>query len=63
MNEVSTAWAIVLEIGFIGWVASTIAFIFKAFDKEDNFIPKQALKWGIIIVIFYALWITGMMKA
>ncbi len=63
MQEVSTFWAIVLEIGFIGWIASTIAFIFKAWDKEDRFKPKIALRWGITIVIFYAVWVVGMMKA
>lgn len=56
-------WSIFLEIGFVGWVACTIMFILKVFTGEKGFQGRKALFWGPIIIIFYAMWIIGMMKA
>lgn len=56
-------WSIFLEIGFVGWVTCTIMFILKVFTGEKGFEGRKALFWGPIIILFYAMWIIGMMKA
>ena len=56
-------WSVLLEAGFIGWIGSTIAFIFQAFSRDGSFYNKKALFWGSLIIAFYALWIIGMLKA
>ncbi|MBN1550887.1 hypothetical protein JW979_05445 [bacterium] len=61
--EVSTFWSLVVEIGFFGWIGSTIAFIFKGFDDKENLNKKRALFWGLMIVLFYAIWVTGLVNA
>ena len=62
-REISTFWSIILEIGFFGWIGSTIAFIFQGISQDDKLIKGKALFWGIMIVLFYALWIMGMRNA
>jgi hypothetical protein len=59
----NVVWSFVLEAGFIGWIGSTIAFIFQAFGRDGSFYNKRALFWGSLIIAFYALWIIGMLKA
>ena len=61
--EISTFWSIVVEIGFFGWIGCTIALIFQGFDENNNLLKKRALFWGIAIVVFYAMWITGLVNA
>ena len=56
-------WSILLEIGFIGWIGCAIGFIFRVFTGEKGFDGRRALLWGGLIIIFYALWIVGMMRA
>jgi hypothetical protein len=61
--EISTFWSILVEIGFFGWIGSTIALIFRGFDEDNNLNKKKALFWGVLIVIFYALWVAGLVNA
>jgi len=56
-------WSIFLEVGFVGWVSCTIMFILKVFTGENGFNGRKALFWGPSIILFYAMWIIGMMKA
>ena len=63
MQEVSTFWSFMVISGFFGWVSCAFGLIFRAYDAEDNFYPKRALVWGLLIVAFYALWVVGLMKA
>ena len=56
-------WSILMEVGFIGWISCTIGFIFRVFTGEKGFDGRRALLWGGLIIIFYALWIVGMMRA
>lgn len=62
-NAPHVGWSIFLEIGFVGWISCTIMFILKVFTGEKGFESKKALFWGSFIVLFYAMWIIGMMKA
>lgn len=61
--EISTFWSIVVEIGFFGWIASAFAFIFKAIDEENHLNKRNAAIWGGLIVLFYAIWVTGLVNA
>lgn len=59
-HEVSLIGSLMVQIGFFGWIGSTIAFIFKGFDDNNELISRKALLWGILIVLFYAIWIAGL---
>jgi len=57
-------WSVVLEIGFLGWVAGVLLFIWRAFRGDGlQIMMKRGIFWGTVIVFFYALWIIGMVKA
>jgi len=56
-------WSIVLIVGLIGWVASTLVFIFKAFPGVGRFEMQPARKWGLVVVISFAVWIVGLLNA
>jgi hypothetical protein len=59
----SVFWSVLLEIGFLGWIGCSVAFIFRAFSGKAGFNMREALGWGILVIGFYALWIVGMLKA
>ena len=61
--EISTFWSIVVEIGFFGWIACAFTFIFKAIDEDNRLVKRSALLWGALIVLFYAIWVTGLVNA
>jgi hypothetical protein len=58
-------WSIILEIGFFGWVLSAIGFILFAIgrQKERNYSKVPTFLWIGFILIFFGLWIAGMMNA
>jgi len=56
-------WTIVLEIGFLGWIGCAIGFILRVFTGEKGVVRRRALLWGGMVIVFYALWIVGMMRA
>lgn len=59
-HEISTFGSLMVMIGFIGWISSTVALIFRGFDTENHMISRKALFWGLMIVAFYAIWIAGL---
>lgn len=61
----SIFWSIVTELGFLGWVASAICFIIFVFRHNPNlnFFTPPALKWGVLVIICFLLWLLGMIKA
>lgn len=59
----NTPWAVLVVFSFLGWIGCTIGFIFGAFEKDNRFNNKKALKWGIAVVVLYALWVLGMVYA
>jgi len=60
---ISQGWAIVCELGFFGWVGCAIGFIFRSFGENDTFFGRRAVFWGALVVIFYGLWVVGMVNA
>ncbi|MBN1297406.1 hypothetical protein JXA80_11545 [bacterium] len=59
-HEVSTLGSLMVEIGFFGWIGCTLALIFKGFTEDNELVPRRALLWGILIVVFYGMWIAGL---
>jgi hypothetical protein len=64
-QEPDVFWALILEVGLLGWIGSAIGFLMYGLAKGQT--PKlrsgPAIFWGVMIIIFYALWIVGMVKA
>ena len=58
-------WSIILEIGFLGWVGSVIGFIMFPFRNREASKSRvfPTFIWIGLTVIFFMLWIIGMMKA
>jgi len=56
-------WAVATEVGFFGWVVSALVFIFTFLRKEGGLARGKALFWGGCILLFYALWVIGMVRA
>jgi len=55
-------WDVLLEIGFWGWIISVFLFILKGLDRQDRIIIKNAVIFGVFFIIFYLLWILGMVQ-
>lgn len=64
-KDPSIPWSLALELGFFGWIGSVFGFIaFAITGKERLRIrPSRAALWGGLVVICFALWVVGMMKA
>ncbi len=60
INEV---WALISEIGLWGWTAAAAGLILQAFPSRDNFRKGPAVVWGGCLILFYAIWVTAMVKA
>lgn len=58
-------WTIILEVGFLGWIGSVIGFIMFSLRKErEGKTPASSkLLWMVPALVFFILWIIGMMKA
>ena len=55
--------AILVELGFLGWVGATVGFIWGAFARHGTWVWRQGLLWGGGILAFFGLWIVGMLLA
>jgi hypothetical protein len=56
-------WSVVIILSLAGWVTSTLFFIFRVFPSKDHFEARQALVWGGCTIVFYALWVVGLVNA
>ena len=59
----STFWSIVCVTGVWGFVICTIFLILRAFPARNSFEGRTALKWGAGVLLFFMVWIVGMMQA
>lgn len=57
----SVFWTVVLEIGLLGWIGWIIWMI--SCVRRKGRALTTVLKWGAPLLLFYALWIIGMMQA
>jgi len=56
-------WALLCEAGFWGWTTSAAGFLLASFPARGVFRGGSALRWGGALVVFFSLWIVGMLKA
>ncbi|OGR29031.1 MAG: hypothetical protein A2X83_07380 [Desulfuromonadales bacterium GWD2_54_10] len=56
-------WSFILLVGMLGWMASTLVFVFKAFPSRGRFETRPALKWGCVVVASFIAWIVGLLNA
>jgi hypothetical protein len=63
--EPDVFWTLTLEIGLVGWIGSVIGFLMCSLTGGQT--PKlksgPAVFWGILVLIFYTMWILGMMRS
>ncbi len=56
-------WTSLLLLGFVAWVGGAFAFTARAIDEEHRLVPSSALRWGLVIVSGFALFVLGMAMA
>jgi len=58
-------WSIIVEVGFLGWIGSVIGLLLSAHKgkQEARFLTSRAIAWETLTLIFFILWVVGMMKA
>lgn len=56
-------WSLILLSGMLGWMTSTLVFIFKAFPARGKFEARPAVKWGLVTVASFLVWIVGLLNA
>ena len=59
----NTGWSIVSQIGFWGWVLGSVGFILTVFPHRGSFRGREAFRWGLPLLLFYAVWVVGMLNA
>ncbi len=54
-------WSFAVGVGFVGWILSVFAFIFFVFPEDESKVkPIKAVALGIVVGLFYTLWICGL---
>ncbi|OGU14354.1 MAG: hypothetical protein A2076_17695 [Geobacteraceae bacterium GWC2_53_11] len=56
-------WSVILIIGLIGWIFSSIMLMLKAFPQKDVFVAASGIRWGSAGVISFLIWVVGMLNA
>ena len=59
----NTAWSIVAQAGFWGWLLGTVGFILTVFPQRGSFRGASAFRWGIPLLLFYVVWVVGMLNS
>lgn len=55
-------WSFAVGVGFVGWILSVFVFIFFVFPEGESKVkPKKAVVLGIVVGLFYTLWICGLL--
>ena len=56
-------WSLVVVASLMGWIASTLILIFKAFPERGRFVGREAGIWGTALLISFAIWIVALLNA
>lgn len=64
-SEPNVFWTFVLEVGLFGWIGSLIGFLMHGLTQGQTLRlrSRPAILWGTMVIIFYTLWIVGMVRA
>lgn len=60
---INEEWALLGEIAFLVWILAVIGFILQSFPASGRIEGKAAIYWGGGVLISYAFWVTGMIRA
>ncbi|MDA8239831.1 MAG: hypothetical protein M0Z67_05595 [Nitrospiraceae bacterium] len=56
-------WAVLVELGFLGWIVSVVFIIWKAFDERGKLAIRPALYGLVSFVLTFALWVVSLLNA
>ncbi len=56
----SRPWAFASEMGFLGWIACGLAFIFKGISPSGELRTRPAAAWSGGFIFFYCVWLVGL---
>jgi hypothetical protein len=59
----SILWSVVCVAALWSFVFCTVFFILRAFPAAGLFDGKSSWKWGAAVVVSFALWVAGMVRA
>jgi hypothetical protein len=54
---------ILTEIGFFGWVGSTLGLIWYGLSLQGNWLWRPCIWWGSGVVMCFAAWVIGLLLA
>lgn len=63
--EPNVLWTLILEVGLIGWIGSAIGFLILSLRGGQTVQLRSgaAIFWGTMVIVFYTMWIVGMIRA
>ncbi len=56
-------WSVILIVGLIGWVFSSIMLMLKAFPERDVFLASAGIRWGSVAAVSFFIWVAGLLNA
>jgi len=56
-------WSVILIVGLIGWLFSSIMLMLKAFPQRDVFLASAGIRWGSAAVVSFFIWVAGLLNA
>jgi hypothetical protein len=56
-------WTLLVLLGFAAWVGGAFAFASWAIDEEDRLVRPTAVRWGLVILAGFAMFVTGLLLA
>jgi hypothetical protein len=56
-------WSVILIVGLIGWLFSSIMLMLKAFPQKDVFVKSSGVRWGSASAVSFFIWVIGMLNA
>ena len=59
----SVGWSVVTEIGFVGWVLCAVGLAFAVNTVLKGRNSRRPLTWGLLLTLFFVLWLVGMANA
>lgn len=60
---INEGWGLVSQLGLWGWIGCTIGLIMSTFPRRELFLTAKARLWGTGVVLLFATWVLGMIKA
>lgn len=56
-------WSVILIIGLIGWIFSSVMLMLKAFPLRNVFLVPVGIRWGSAAAASFFIWIIGLLNA